>query len=56
MAPFIPKDVLDYLQGIFPNRLPEHVTTIEDVALRIGQQKVINHLLSQYHRQNVLAP
>ena len=58
IAPAIPRPLLEYLQKVFPNKLPEYLGPPESMAILIGQQKVINHLLAQFERQSrtVLGP
>lgn len=53
-APLISRDLLEYLQGIFPNTLPKGVPTPSDMGILVGQQKVVNHLRVEYQRQNPL--
>lgn len=51
-APPIPRDLLDYLQRAFPNKLPEHYVSAEQLGTLQGQQKVINHLFAQFVLQS----
>ena len=53
-APVIPKDLLEYLQLVYPNKLPERLPgpNKDSIEVLIGQQHVIAHLQSQYLMQN----
>lgn len=52
ITPVISKDLLEYLQKLFPNKLPEYQLPAGQVEILMGQQKVIAHLQSQYLAQN----
>ena len=51
-SPLISKDLVDYLQQVFPNVLPEQPTELGQLGILIGQQKVVAHLLFQFKVQN----
>lgn len=51
MVSYIPKDLLDELQKVFPNKLPDFPPPPEAMGILIGQQKVIAYLLNQYKLQ-----
>ena len=51
-APAISRALLDHLQKLFPNKLPETHVSPEQLGALQGQQKVINHLLSQFAIQS----
>lgn len=52
-CPPIPQALLDYLQSVFPDKLPEspHLPQTSFAEL-IGQQKVVKHLQAQFRAQN----
>lgn len=53
VCPTISKDLLEYLQGVFPDKLPETpYADLQSWGLLVGQQKVIKHLQAQYKAQN----
>jgi hypothetical protein len=51
-SPGIPKDLLDYLQHVFPDKLPATVIPPDQLGQLLGQQSVIRHLQAQYRAQN----
>ena len=51
-APQIPKTLLEYLQGVFPDKIPETYQNPEQIGRLIGQQMVVKHLLTAYNVQN----
>ena len=51
-APAISRDLLEYLQRVFPNKLPEDPICSDYLAVQIGQQKVIRHLQAQFAVQS----
>lgn len=57
-SPAISKELLEYLQRSFPNKLPDNPVSPEQLGVLVGQQKVINHLQAQLKLQEktVLAP
>ena len=57
-CPAIPRPLLEYLQRIFPDKLPQYLGAPETVAYLIGNQQVISHLSQQYQIQSktVLPP
>lgn len=51
MVSYIAKDLLDEIQKVFPNKLPDFPPSPEMMGILIGQQKVIAYLLNQYKLQ-----
>jgi len=51
VIPEISKDLLEYLQKIFPDKLPGAPVAPEGLGVLIGQQKVIQHLQTIHNRQ-----
>lgn len=51
----ISKDLLDYLQQVFPDKLPEQPQLPDQIGILIGQQRVIKHLIAQFKLQDPLA-
>jgi hypothetical protein len=49
--PAVPKDLLDRLSELYPDRLPAHPLTLEGTARLIGQQDVIRFLRAKFGRQ-----
>ena len=54
MVPVITSDLLEHLQVVFPNKLPEVYCSPEQLGALQGQQKVIKYLLHQFAKQNPL--
>jgi hypothetical protein len=54
MIPLITDDLLDYLQAAFPNQLPEHPCSLDQLAALQGQQRVIAFLRHRQKQQNIL--
>lgn len=53
-APPIPRDLLEYLQKVFPDRLPDSpMASAEEVAALVGNQQVIRHLKVQAEKQSL---
>jgi hypothetical protein len=58
--PSVPRDLLEYLESKFPNRLPPPNTPFEDIQRAWGRREVIDHLkevqreIEQQNNQNVL--
>lgn len=50
--PVIQKDLLDYLERCFPNRVPSIDTPARKVWAAVGQQDVIANLRALFTRQN----
>ena len=50
-SPTISRDLMEYLQKVFPNKLPLEPVDAVKLGVLCGQQKVINHLLAEYQRQ-----
>jgi hypothetical protein len=55
MVPYIQKDLLEYLQTAFPNKLPDAPISQEELGVLIGGQRVINFLAHHFKLQAVLA-
>ena len=51
----VSKDLLDYLQQVFPDKLPEQPQLPDQIGILIGQQRVIKHLIAQFKLQDPLA-
>ena len=54
MIPMIPHDLLEHLQKVFPNKLPEFDCNPNHLGALQGQQKVIAYLAFQFSKQNPL--
>ena len=53
LVPTIPKELLDYLEKVFPCRIPtSYQITEEELRILQGQVKVIDHLRFHYERQS----
>lgn len=50
--PVVPKDLLEYLEKTFPNRVPDIEGSIRHVWAAVGKQAVIAHLRTLFNRQN----
>lgn len=51
--PTIPKDLLEALEKVYPNKLPDNPkVTLSEVNFAQGQQQVVTFLRTQYERQN----
>lgn len=55
-APPIPRPVVEYLQKIYPNRLPPIHTPDRELGALIGEQRVIAHLSALLLRQQEEEP
>jgi hypothetical protein len=49
--PVVPKDLLEYLEKLFPNRVPSIDTPARYVWSAVGQQDVLAHLRVLFNRQ-----
>lgn len=49
--PVIPTAVVEWLEGLLPNRLPTTTVTMEQIHVRIGEQNVIAKLRATMERQ-----
>ena len=49
--PLITPDLIEYLVEQFPNKLPDEVIEKDELAILIGQQKLIKHLKAIRERQ-----
>lgn len=50
--PLIPKPLLERLEHVYPNKLPEHLPSEAEMGRMIGRQDVIGFLRMHYNRQN----
>ena len=50
--PLVSKELLDELEKRFPDRMPEHQTTLESYLLKQGQVAVVRLLRHQFNLQN----
>ena len=50
----VSKELIQYLEGMFPNILPSRETSIEELRFLQGQQSVIDRLKQLYEDDNVL--
>lgn len=50
--PPVPQALIERLEEMFPNRLPQDPEPSEETARRIGQQDVIRKLRTEYERQS----
>ena len=51
VVPAIPRPLLEYLQRVFPNKLPLTALSPEALGALIGQQALIAHLAMHFERQ-----
>lgn len=51
-TPTIPTALLEYLQGVFPNKLPDTYHNPEQIGRLMGHQQVIKHLEAAFAVQN----
>ena len=51
-SPHVSKELLDYLQQTFLNKLPLAPIPADALGVLIGQQKVIDHLMHLYKVQS----
>lgn len=50
--PPVSRQLVEYLQHVFPNRLPEDLTiTDRELGARVGEQRVIQWLLARIEEQ-----
>ncbi len=54
MTPYITKDLIEYLQVSFKDKLPDASCTLEHLAFLQGQQAVVKLLMHQFRVQNPL--
>lgn len=50
--PLVDKELLTELEKRFPDRMPDHATTIDQYLLRQGEVRVIRLLRHQFDLQN----
>ena len=48
----VTKDLLSYLDGMFPNKIPPKDTTLEELYFLQGQQAVVDRLKQLYEDDN----
>lgn len=51
-CPTVPKDLLEYLQRLFPDRAPARGESLRDIRHKVGQVSVVRHLAEQFKTQN----
>jgi len=49
--PMISKELIDYLDSIFPEKSADLKDTEKEVFFRGGQRSVVNHLINQKQQQ-----
>ena len=49
--PIISKELIDYLDSIFPEKSADLKDTEKEVFFRGGQRSVVNHLINQKQQQ-----
>ena len=53
-APPISRELLEYIQKVFPDRLPDSPpASVGEVAALVGNQQVIRHLKAQAEKQSL---
>lgn len=50
-SPRITKEVIEYLERLFPDELPDEPVSPADLGVLIGRQQVIRRLRTEYKRQ-----
>lgn len=50
----ISRGVLEWLERIFPNSVPDIKDTDREIGARIGEQRVLRKLRHEYNTQNAL--
>ena len=50
--PAIPKELLDALDEMFPEKVPSVHWSDREVWIKVGQRNVIRFLLAEFERQN----
>jgi hypothetical protein len=50
--PEIPKVLLEALEQKFPDRLPDHFASIDELRMLQGEQRVVRFLRHQFDQQN----
>ena len=49
--PIITKEIIDYLDSLFPDKCAEINQTEKEVMYKSGQRSVVNHLIEKYKIQ-----
>ena len=49
--PIITKEIIDYLDSLFPDKCAELDQTEKEVMHKSGQRSVVNHLIEKYKIQ-----
>ena len=49
--PIITKEIIDYLDSLFPDKCAELDQTEKEVRYKSGQRSVVNHLIEKYKIQ-----
>ena len=49
--PIITKEIIDYLDSLFPDKCAELGQTEKEVMYKSGQRSVVNHLIEKYKIQ-----
>jgi len=45
--PIITKEIIDYLDSLFPDKCPELKETEKEIFYKAGQRSVVNHLIEK---------
>jgi len=51
LQPPIPRELLEWLEGIFPDRTPAITDTDREVWAKVGEQRVLTKLRHEYASQ-----
>jgi len=46
-TPIISKQIVDYLDSLFPDKCPELKETEKEIFYKAGQRSVVNHLIEK---------
>lgn len=55
-TPPIPKEVVEYLKRVFPDRMPPVEDSIDSIRVAQGNAQVVRHLEFLYEEQNEFKP
>ena len=50
-SPAIPKELVSWLNEVFPNRVPSGATSQRELGVKQGERRVIDKIESEYRRQ-----
>lgn len=50
-VPFVQKELLDYLERLFPDKCADLKDSDKEVYYKSGQRSVVNHLIEKYKIQ-----